>query len=67
MKEYNSHFGKRSSEPCVGKDRSRKLIVGDGDPSAMNDYLSSDGGRVTMPNFSMPACLISAMVFMTTP
>jgi len=44
----------------------RRLRVEAGESSVIN-YPSSEDGRVTMPSLSMPACLISAMVFMTTP
>ena len=64
--ENKSHFGNCSTELGNASDRSRKLIVGDAF-SATNGYPSSDGGRLTIPNFSMPACLISAMVFITRP
>jgi hypothetical protein len=57
----------RSSAPLDESERSRTLMVGDGVVSAKDDYPSPDGGRVTMPNLSMPACLISAIVFITTP
>ena len=66
-KESVNHFGRRSSAPIIGKVRSRKLIVGAEPFSAIVSYLSSDGGRVTIPTFSMPASLIAAIVFMTKP
>jgi len=68
IKDNNSHLGNRSSDLPTEKDLSHKLIVAEDAFSATDDYPSSEEtGRVTMPNFSMPACLISAMVFITRP